>query len=110
MVREQFTNSCAEDAAVFLKERSPKDLEELATLAEQYLNAHGKKLSTKVPVAKQDVNTVFIWDSKGHDLVLSVVVEAIEQWSVRARHQRYGMSRLVVVTDILFLYMWGNGT
>ena len=43
MVREQFTNSCLKDVSVFLKERSPKDL---AKLAERYLNAHGKKLST----------------------------------------------------------------
>ena len=57
MVREQFTNSCPKDVLVFLKERSPNDLEELAKLAEQYLNAHGKKLSTKAPVTKQDVNT-----------------------------------------------------
>ena len=39
MVREQFTNSCCKDESVFLKERSPNDLEELAKLAEQYLNA-----------------------------------------------------------------------
>ena len=44
---------------MFLKERSVKDLEELATLAEQYLNAHGKKLFTKAPVAKKNVQTVF---------------------------------------------------
>ena len=46
--------------AVFLKKRSPKYLKELATLAEQYLNAHGKKLLTKVPVAKQYVKTVLL--------------------------------------------------
>ena len=57
MVREQFTNSCPKDVSVFLKERSPKDSEELAKLAEQYLNAHGKKLYTKAPVTKQDVKT-----------------------------------------------------
>ena len=56
-MREKFTNSCPKDVSVFLKERSPKDLEELAKLAEQYLNAHGKKLSTKVPVTKQDAKT-----------------------------------------------------
>ena len=56
-MREQFTNSCPKDVSVFLKERSPKDLEELAKLAEQYLNAHGRKLSTKAPVTKQDVKT-----------------------------------------------------
>ena len=57
MVREQFTNSCPQDVSVFLKERSPKDLEELAKLTEQCLNAHGKMLSTRAPVTKQDVKT-----------------------------------------------------
>ena len=56
-MEEQFTNSSSKDVSVFLKERSPKDLEELAKLVEQYLNAHGKKLSTKGPVTKQDVKT-----------------------------------------------------
>ena len=35
MVREQFTNSCPKDVSVFLKEKSPKDLEELAKLADR---------------------------------------------------------------------------
>ena len=56
-MREQFTNSFPKDVSVFLKERSPNDLEELAQLAEQYLNAHGKNLSAKAPVTKQDVKT-----------------------------------------------------
>ena len=33
MMREQFTNFCPKDVSMFLKERSPKDLEELAKLA-----------------------------------------------------------------------------
>ena len=59
MVREQFTNSCPKDESVFLKQRSPKYLEEMAKLAklQAYINAHGKKLSTKAPVTKQDVKT-----------------------------------------------------
>ena len=57
MVREQCTNSCPKDVSVFLKERNPTDLEELAMLAEQHLNAHGKKLSTNAPVTKHDVKT-----------------------------------------------------
>ena len=80
MVREQFTNSCPKDVSVFLKERSPKDLVELAKLAEQYLNAHGKKLSTKAPVTKQDVKTslprthndamrCYVCDGRGHRAV-----------------------------------------
>ena len=80
MVREQYTNSCLKDVSVFLKERSPKDLEELAKLAEQYLNAHGKKLSTKAPVTKQEVKTslprtyknamrCYVCDGRGHRAV-----------------------------------------
>ena len=80
MVREQFTNSFPKDVSVFLKDRSPKDLEELAKLAEQYLNAHGKKLSTKALVTKQDVKTrlprthkdammCYMCDGRGHRAV-----------------------------------------
>ena len=76
-MREQFANSYPKDVSVFLKEMSPKDLEELAKLAEQYLNAHGKKLSTKAPVTKQDVKTslprthkdtmkCYVCDGRGH--------------------------------------------
>ena len=74
------TNSCPKDVSVFLKERSPKDLEELAKLAEQYLNAHGKKLSTKAPLTKHDVKTSlpkthkdamrsYVCDGRGHRAV-----------------------------------------
>ena len=80
MVREQFTNFFLKDVLVFLKERSSKNLEELAKLAEQYLNAHGKKLSTKAPVTNQDVKTSFprphkdemrcyVRDGRGHRAV-----------------------------------------
>ena len=56
MVREQFTNSRPRDVSIFLKERKPRNLEELAQIAEQYLDAHNKKqLSSKTTVAKQDV-------------------------------------------------------
>ena len=33
MVREQFTNSCRRDVSIFLKERKPRNLEELAQMA-----------------------------------------------------------------------------
>ena len=55
MVREELTNSCPKDVSIFLKERKPKNLEELAQMAEQYLDAHNKKLSTKTMVARQNV-------------------------------------------------------
>ena len=52
----------------------------MAKLAEQYLNAHGKKLSTKAPVIKQDVKTslprthkdamsCYVCDGRGHRAV-----------------------------------------
>ena len=46
MVREQFTNSCRRDLSIFLKERKPKNLEGVAQMAEQYLDAYNKKLSS----------------------------------------------------------------
>ena len=54
MVREQFTMSCPRDVSIFLKERKPRNLEKLAKVAEQYLDAHNKKLSSKATVARQD--------------------------------------------------------
>ena len=98
MVREQFTNSCPKDVSVFLKERSPKDLEELAKLAELYLNAHGKKLSTKAPVTKQDVKTSLPRTHKDA-MTTCVMAMAIEL----AKHQRQGMSRLVMAAGLIAL-------
>jgi len=48
-IRKQFTNSCAKEVATYLLERSPKTLQELTGLADQYLVAHNKKLSSKTP-------------------------------------------------------------
>ena len=53
-VHEQFTNSYPRDVSIFLKDRKPRNLEELAQMAEQYLDAH-KKLSTETTVARQDM-------------------------------------------------------
>ena len=53
IVKEQFINACSEELAVYLLERGPKDLVELATWGQQYLNAHkelaGKTKSTVQP-------------------------------------------------------------
>ena len=38
-----------------MKERKPSNLEEFAQMAEQYLDARNKKLSSKITVARQDV-------------------------------------------------------
>ena len=40
MLREQYINVCHKDLAMFLKERGPVGIPELARLAEQYLDAH----------------------------------------------------------------------
>ena len=37
MVREQFTNARSKDLSVYLNDKSPKTLDELVILAEQYL-------------------------------------------------------------------------
>ena len=51
MVREQFANACSQDLSVYLNEKSPKTLDELVILAEQYLMAHDK-LSSKDVMAR----------------------------------------------------------
>ena len=53
LVREQFINAFSKDWSVYLNERSPKTLNELLILAEQYLMANDKNLSSKDVVAKQ---------------------------------------------------------
>ena len=42
IVKEQFINSCPKELAVHLRERAPETLEEIAKIADQYLEAHGK--------------------------------------------------------------------
>ena len=45
-VRDQFINSCFEDLSIHLRERAPENLEGVAKIAEQFLIAHGRQLST----------------------------------------------------------------
>ncbi|XP_053406560.1 uncharacterized protein LOC123546230 [Mercenaria mercenaria] len=40
MIREQFIEGCSAELAVFLKERTPKSMDEITRLAEQYIEAH----------------------------------------------------------------------
>ncbi|XP_066274695.1 uncharacterized protein [Branchiostoma lanceolatum] len=46
-VREQFMETCSPDLAVHLRERAPKDLKELAQMAENFLMAHKRELSAR---------------------------------------------------------------
>ena len=52
MFRELLTNSCPRDESVILKKRILRNLEELAQMADQYLDTHSKKLRAKSTVAK----------------------------------------------------------
>ncbi len=55
MVREQFTNACSKELSIYLMERKPKDLKEMAAIADQYLTAHNKKLSSRDSYSKKGV-------------------------------------------------------
>ncbi|KAJ8038245.1 hypothetical protein HOLleu_15611 [Holothuria leucospilota] len=41
VIREQFTNSCSKELSVYLKERQPKSMAEMAKLADSFVEAHG---------------------------------------------------------------------
>ena len=44
IVKEQFIDSCPKDLAIHLRERAPESLAKIAKIADQYLEAHGKRL------------------------------------------------------------------
>ena len=46
--KEQFINSCPKELAVHLRERAPENLDQIAKIADQYLEAHGKHLFNPV--------------------------------------------------------------
>ena len=43
-VKEQFIDSCLKQLAIHLRERAPQTLVQIAKIADQYLEAHGKHL------------------------------------------------------------------
>ena len=49
LLREQFINGCGKELALFLKERMPRNIEEMTKLAEQYVEAHGGNYSLFSP-------------------------------------------------------------
>ena len=57
MVKKQFINSCSKELSVHLMERKSQSLRELAAIAEQYLTAHNKKLSSRDFNAKKSIGT-----------------------------------------------------
>lgn len=53
IVKEQFIDSCPKDLAIHLRERAPETLVQIAKIADQYLEAHGKHLFS--PVSRKPV-------------------------------------------------------
>ena len=55
IVEEHFIDSCPKELAIHLRERAPETLDQIAKIADQYLEAHGKHLfssATKKPLAQ----------------------------------------------------------
>ena len=52
---EQYVNGCSKEMALFLKERTPRDLRELSDLAQQYMDAHGERGSYSSNRSEVDV-------------------------------------------------------
>ena len=58
IVKEQFIDSCPKELAIHLRERAPETLVQIAKIADQYLEAHGKHLfssASKKPQAQPKV-------------------------------------------------------
>ncbi|XP_068697176.1 uncharacterized protein [Montipora foliosa] len=55
IVEEHFIDSCPKELAIHLRERAPETLDQIAKIADQYLEAHGKHLfssATKKPLVQ----------------------------------------------------------
>ena len=55
IIEEQFIDSCPKELAIHLRERAPETLDQIAKIADQYLEAHGKHLfssATKKPLVQ----------------------------------------------------------
>ena len=84
IVKEQFIDSCPKELAIRLRERAPETLVQIAKIADQYLEAHGKHLfspASRKPVVppqkeearnqQNDLTTVvcFKCNARGHKAV-----------------------------------------
>ena len=63
ILKGQFIHSCSKDLSLYLRERSPGILEELAKVAEQFVIAHERQLPAFMrPVkGKQSQNKQAVW-------------------------------------------------
>jgi len=80
IVREQYLEGCPVQLAIFLTERKAQDLSELASLAEQYLDAHesNKKKWPKKPMFKGE--TKFERSSRSDRIVKSETGRECFNW------------------------------
>ena len=69
IIKEQVINTLPRELGIYIQERTPKDLKELAQIVEKYLKAHGTVLSAKN--SKNGVNDAkcFICQNPGHKAV-----------------------------------------
>ena len=59
-MKEQFIDSCPKELAIHLRERAPETLAQIAKIADQYLEAHGKHLFSSASKKPQVQSEVFI--------------------------------------------------
>ena len=56
IIRERFIESCSKDLGIYIQERSPESLEEMAKLAQQYLTARGRQFAQVPKYEKNQQN------------------------------------------------------
>ena len=87
IVKEQFINSCPKELAIHLRERSPETLEEIAKIADQYLEAHGKHVFSparnKPPTPSRKMTTRNQQTIHCHCIATDVIVAGIGLLTVR---------------------------
>lgn len=60
LLREQFISASLRNLALFLKERKPINITEMAELDEQYLEAHGSQYMTNDKLAGQGKKPIYL--------------------------------------------------
>jgi hypothetical protein len=60
MIQEQYLNTCNREMKIFLRERTPKNLDELITLAERYTEAHSTETRSTGEVTESTADSLEI--------------------------------------------------
>ena len=64
IIREQMLNVCDKDLSMFLKERNPKSADEMAKMADRYIEAHNRHLAETRPKKEFIINKTIVSDMK----------------------------------------------